>query len=58
MSFLKSLLRKSNAAMGKNISLAFLRTQARLIGGYRYGLTFRPGEPILFDEDKFIEAYK
>ena len=58
MSFLKSLLRKDEVKVGQNLALAFLRTQARLIGGYRRGLKFRQGEPIVFDEDKFIESYK
>ncbi|XP_078488780.1 DENN domain-containing protein 1C isoform X3 [Ciona intestinalis] len=58
MSFLKSLLRKPTVMVGTNLSMAFLRAQARLIGGYRDGLKFRPGEAIVFDEDAFIESYK
>ncbi|CAK8691182.1 unnamed protein product [Clavelina lepadiformis] len=58
MSFLKSLLKKQTIAIGTNLSMAFLRTQARLIGGYRNGLKFKPGEPILFDEGLFIEHFR
>nr|CAB3237337.1 DENN domain-containing protein 1B [Phallusia mammillata] len=59
VSFLKSLLRKQNIQMGTNLALAFLRTQARLIGGFKHGLTYPEGEfKVLFDEDKFIESYR
>ena len=58
MSFLKSLLRKPDVRMGRGLALAFLRTQARLIGGYRRGLKFKQGEPIVFDEERFVESYR
>lgn len=58
ISYLKSALRKTNLGVGENLSLAFLRAQAKLIGSYRYGLKFHPGEPIMFDDDTFIESFK
>nr|XP_039257100.1 DENN domain-containing protein 1A-like [Styela clava] len=57
-SFLRSHLGKPNIAVGTNLAEAFLKTQARLIGGYRSALKFRMGESIVFDDEKFIELHK
>ncbi|RXM29487.1 DENN domain-containing protein 1B [Acipenser ruthenus] len=54
MSTLKSKLKKQSTATGSGVATAFLRTQAALFGSYRDDLRYKPGEPISFCEDSFI----
>ncbi|KAK1163989.1 DENN domain-containing protein 1B isoform X1 [Acipenser oxyrinchus oxyrinchus] len=54
MSTLKSKLKKQSTATGSGVAMAFLRTQAALFGSYRDDLRYKPGEPISFCEDSFI----
>ncbi|MBN3277039.1 DEN1B protein, partial [Polyodon spathula] len=54
MSTLKSKLKKQSTATGSGVAMAFLRTQAALFGSYRDYLRYKPGEPISFCEDSFV----
>ncbi|KAK1165339.1 DENN domain-containing protein 1B-like isoform X2 [Acipenser oxyrinchus oxyrinchus] len=54
ISTLKSKLKKQSTATGSGVAMAFLRTQAALFGSYRDALRYKPGEPISFCEDSFI----
>ncbi|XP_040895847.1 DENN domain-containing protein 1B isoform X1 [Toxotes jaculatrix] len=51
---LKSKLKKQSTATGSGVARAFLRTQAALFGSYRDALRYKPGEPITFCEDSFV----
>ncbi|XP_008330089.1 DENN domain-containing protein 1B isoform X2 [Cynoglossus semilaevis] len=54
MSALKSKLKKQSTATGSGVARAFLRAQAALFGSYRDALRYRPGEPITFCEESFV----
>ncbi|XP_028259381.1 DENN domain-containing protein 1B isoform X2 [Parambassis ranga] len=54
VSSLKSKLKKQSTATGSGVSRAFLRTQAALFGSYRDALRYKPGEPITFCEESFV----
>lgn len=54
VSSLKSKLKKQSTATGSGVSRAFLRAQAALFGTYRDALRYKPGEPITFCEESFI----
>lgn len=58
VSYLRSLLNKPNVAVSTQLSQAFLKTQARLIGGYRNALKFHMGSLIVFDEQTFVDMHK
>ncbi|XP_071763028.2 DENN domain-containing protein 1B isoform X1 [Centroberyx gerrardi] len=54
VSSLKSKLKKQSTATGSGVARAFLRTQAALFGSYRDALRYKPGEPITFCEESFV----
>uniref|UniRef100_A0A1A7Z0L5 DENN/MADD domain containing 1B n=1 Tax=Iconisemion striatum TaxID=60296 RepID=A0A1A7Z0L5_9TELE len=54
VSSLKSKLKKQSTATGSGVAKAFLRAQAALFGSYRDALRYRPGEPITFCEESFV----
>ncbi|KAJ0065536.1 hypothetical protein NL108_013098, partial [Boleophthalmus pectinirostris] len=54
MSSLKAKLKKASTATGSGVSRAFLRAQAALFGTYRDALRYKPGEPITFCEESFV----
>ncbi|KAK2835308.1 hypothetical protein Q5P01_015792 [Channa striata] len=54
VSSLKSKLKKQSTATGCGVARAFLRAQAALFGSYRDALRYRPGEPITFCEESFV----
>ncbi|KAM6921859.1 DENN domain-containing protein 1B [Xenentodon cancila] len=54
MSSLKSKLKKQSTATGSGVAKAFLRAQAALFGSYRDALRYKPGEPIAFCEESFV----
>uniref|UniRef100_A0A3P9MAD8 DENN/MADD domain containing 1B n=1 Tax=Oryzias latipes TaxID=8090 RepID=A0A3P9MAD8_ORYLA len=54
MSSLKSKLKKQSTATGSGVARAFLRAQAALFGSYRDALRYKPGEPITFCEESFV----
>ncbi|XP_041646995.1 DENN domain-containing protein 1B isoform X2 [Cheilinus undulatus] len=54
VSSLKSKLKKQSTATGSGVSRAFLRAQAALFGSYRDALRYKPGEPITFCEESFV----
>uniref|UniRef100_A0A1A8NQN9 DENN/MADD domain containing 1B n=1 Tax=Nothobranchius pienaari TaxID=704102 RepID=A0A1A8NQN9_9TELE len=54
VSSLKSKLKKQSTATGSGVARAFLRAQAALFGSYRDALRYRPGEPITFCEESFV----
>ncbi|XP_029001355.1 DENN domain-containing protein 1B isoform X2 [Betta splendens] len=54
VSALKSKLKKQSTATGCGVARAFLRAQAVLFGSYRDALRYKPGEPITFCEDSFV----
>lgn len=54
VSSLKSKLKKQSTATGSGVARAFLRTQAALFGTYRDALRYKPGEPIIFCEESFV----
>ncbi|XP_055332620.1 DENN domain-containing protein 1A-like [Paramacrobiotus metropolitanus] len=50
-----SSIRNSSGNMfGDGVARAFMRALVELIGGYRFGLSFPPGEKCNFDMEKFI----
>ncbi|KAM7012663.1 DENN domain-containing protein 1B isoform 2-T2 [Tautogolabrus adspersus] len=54
VSSLKSKLKKQSTATGSGVARAFLRTQAALFGSYRDALRYKPGEPITFCEESYV----
>uniref|UniRef100_A0A8C9YGR7 DENN domain containing 1B n=1 Tax=Sander lucioperca TaxID=283035 RepID=A0A8C9YGR7_SANLU len=54
VSSLKSKLKKQSTATGCGVARAFLRVQAALFGSYRDALRYKPGEPITFCEESFV----
>uniref|UniRef100_H3AKJ7 DENN/MADD domain containing 1B n=1 Tax=Latimeria chalumnae TaxID=7897 RepID=H3AKJ7_LATCH len=54
VSTLKSKLKKQSTATGDGVARAFLRAQAALFGAYRDALRYKPGEPITFCEESFV----
>ncbi|XP_075944362.1 DENN domain-containing protein 1B isoform X2 [Anarhichas minor] len=54
VSSLKSKLKKQSTATGSGVARAFLRVQAALFGSYRDALRYKPGEPITFCEESFV----
>ncbi|XP_017268990.1 DENN domain-containing protein 1B isoform X2 [Kryptolebias marmoratus] len=54
VSSLKSKLKKQSTATGNGMARAFLRAQAALFGSYRDALRYKPGEPITFCEESFV----
>ncbi|XP_029356125.1 DENN domain-containing protein 1B isoform X2 [Echeneis naucrates] len=54
VSSLKSKLKKQSTATGDGVARAFLRAQAALFGSYRDALRYKPGEPITFCEESFV----
>ncbi|XP_070688226.1 DENN domain-containing protein 1B isoform X2 [Pempheris klunzingeri] len=54
VSSLKSKLKKQSTATGSGVARAFLRAQAALFGSYRDALRYKPGEPITFCEESFV----
>ncbi|XP_076007505.1 DENN domain-containing protein 1B isoform X2 [Genypterus blacodes] len=54
VSSLKSKLKKQSTATGCGVARAFLRAQAALFGSYRDALRYKPGEPITFCEESFV----
>ncbi|XP_028301399.1 DENN domain-containing protein 1B isoform X2 [Gouania willdenowi] len=54
VSSLKSKLKKQSTATGSGVARAFLRAQAALFGSYRDALRYKPGEPISFSEESFV----
>ncbi|XP_024134516.1 DENN domain-containing protein 1B isoform X2 [Oryzias melastigma] len=54
MSSLKSKLKKQSTATGSGVARAFLRAQAALFGSYRDALRYKPGEPVAFCEESFV----
>ncbi|XP_026200787.1 DENN domain-containing protein 1B isoform X3 [Anabas testudineus] len=54
VSALKSKLKKQSTATGSGVARAFLRAQAALFGSYRDALRYKPGEPITFCEESFV----
>ncbi|XP_068174902.1 DENN domain-containing protein 1B isoform X2 [Antennarius striatus] len=54
VSTLKSKLKKQSTATGSGVARAFLRSQAALFGSYRDALRYKPGEPITFSEESFV----
>ncbi|XP_012709064.2 DENN domain-containing protein 1B isoform X3 [Fundulus heteroclitus] len=54
VSTLKSKLKKQSTATGCGVARAFLRAQAALFGSYRDALRYKPGEPITFCEESFV----
>ncbi|XP_061594978.1 DENN domain-containing protein 1B [Cololabis saira] len=54
MSSLKSKLKKQSTATGSGVARAFLRAQAALFGSYRDALRYKPGEPITFCEESYV----
>ncbi|KAM4739565.1 DENN domain-containing protein 1B isoform 2-T2 [Anableps anableps] len=54
VSTLKSKLKKQSTATGNGVARAFLRSQAALFGSYRDALRYKPGEPITFCEESFV----
>ncbi|MBN3324489.1 DEN1A protein, partial [Atractosteus spatula] len=54
VSSLKSKLKKQSTATGSGVARAFLRTQAALFGSYRDALRYKPGEPVTFCEESFV----
>uniref|UniRef100_A0AAQ4RCZ4 DENN domain containing 1B n=1 Tax=Gasterosteus aculeatus aculeatus TaxID=481459 RepID=A0AAQ4RCZ4_GASAC len=54
VSLLKSRLKKQSTATGSGVARAFLRVQAALFGSYRDALRYKPGEPITFCEESFV----
>ncbi|XP_069377856.1 DENN domain-containing protein 1B isoform X2 [Paralichthys olivaceus] len=54
VSSLKSKLKKQSTATGSGVARAFLRGQAALFGCYRDALRYKPGEPITFCEESFV----
>uniref|UniRef100_A0A671Y954 DENN domain containing 1B n=1 Tax=Sparus aurata TaxID=8175 RepID=A0A671Y954_SPAAU len=54
VSSLKGKLKKQSTATGCGVARAFLRAQAALFGSYRDALRYKPGEPITFCEESFV----
>ncbi|XP_076135022.1 DENN domain-containing protein 1B [Alosa pseudoharengus] len=54
VSSLKGKLKKQSTATGSGVARAFLRSQAALFGSYRDALRYKPGEPITFCEESFV----
>ncbi|XP_029284928.1 DENN domain-containing protein 1B [Cottoperca gobio] len=54
VSSLKSKLKKQSTATGSGVARSFLRAQAALFGSYRDALRYKPGEPITFCEESFV----
>ncbi|XP_019127908.1 DENN domain-containing protein 1B isoform X1 [Larimichthys crocea] len=54
VSSLKSKLKKQSTATGSGVARAFMRAQAALFGSYRDALRYKPGEPITFCEESFV----
>lgn len=56
VSALKKSLRSQQAGsmMGDGLARIFLKAMVVVLGSYRDGLRFRPGEQIIFDSDAFI----
>ncbi|XP_047442515.1 DENN domain-containing protein 1B isoform X2 [Mugil cephalus] len=54
VSSLKSKLKKQSTATGCGVARAFMRAQAALFGSYRDALRYKPGEPITFCEESFV----
>ncbi|XP_028816994.1 DENN domain-containing protein 1B isoform X2 [Denticeps clupeoides] len=54
VSTLKGKLKKQSTATGCGVARAFLRSQAALFGSYRDALRYKPGEPITFCEESFV----
>ncbi|XP_034036006.1 DENN domain-containing protein 1B isoform X2 [Thalassophryne amazonica] len=54
VSSLKSRLKKQSTATGSGVARAFLRAQAALFGSYRDALRYKPGDPITFCEESFV----
>uniref|UniRef100_A0A8C4SKK8 DENN domain containing 1B n=1 Tax=Erpetoichthys calabaricus TaxID=27687 RepID=A0A8C4SKK8_ERPCA len=54
VSSLKSKLKKQSTATGSGVARAFLRAQAALFGTYRDALRYKPGQPITFCEESFV----
>ncbi|XP_036133228.1 DENN domain-containing protein 1B isoform X3 [Molossus molossus] len=55
VSALKNKLKKQSTATGDGVARAFLRAQAALFGSYRDALRYKPGEPITFCEESFVQ---
>ncbi|XP_059196301.1 DENN domain-containing protein 1B isoform X2 [Centropristis striata] len=54
VSSLKGKLKKQSTATGSGVARAFMRAQAALFGSYRDALRYKPGEPITFCEESFV----
>ncbi|XP_072245292.1 DENN domain-containing protein 1B isoform X1 [Leuresthes tenuis] len=54
VSSLKSKLKKQSTATGSGVARSFMRAQAALFGSYRDALRYKPGEPITFCEESFV----
>ncbi|KAG2461834.1 DEN1B protein, partial [Polypterus senegalus] len=54
VSSLKSKLKKQSTATGSGVARAFLRAQAAFFGTYRDALRYKPGQPITFCEESFV----
>ncbi|XP_067893802.1 DENN domain-containing protein 1B isoform X3 [Heterodontus francisci] len=52
---LKYKLKKQSTATGDGVARAFLKAQAALFGSYRDSLRYKPGEPITFCEESYID---
>lgn len=52
------MIKKQSCSVGNNLSLTYLRLQAKLVGKYRDGLKIYKGEEIVFDEERFYESFK
>ncbi|XP_053769238.1 DENN domain-containing protein 1B isoform X5 [Desmodus rotundus] len=55
VSALKNKLKKQSTATGDGVARAFLRAQAALFGSYRDALRYKPGEPVTFCEESFVQ---
>jgi len=58
VAFFKTMIKKQSCSVGNNLSLTYLRLQAKLVGKYRDGLKIYKGEEIVFDEERFYESFK
>jgi len=56
--YLNSLLKKPDIRQGTNLSLAYLKLQARLLGPYRSGIRLHDNKDLRFDQDYFLESFK
>lgn len=53
---LKKNLKNCNHLLGDGLARSFLRALVALIGNYRAGFHFRPGDPITFDFETYVKS--